>query len=206
MKEFTRREIKLRLPEGVEKASALLSNPALAESVREDFETLYYDTEDHSLLASRLAYIVNVTREGCTGEINPTDTLEGGIFTMEDWLRPQSGPGPEPEVFRDLNVWPRLEAAIGDRELTLLFSARFSRHSALLRLEDGSRIELLLDVGELTAGSRKEDLAELKLILTAGRAQTLEQTAAEFASRYALVPEHRTKHRRGLLLAGLAQE
>lgn len=200
---FVRREIKLRLPEGAADGSALLSDPALKGAVTEDFETLYYDTEDLRLLASNLAYIVNVTPEGCLGEINPTDSLEDGIFAMEDWYRPQSGPGPELEVFRDLNVCPRLEAAAVGRDLVLLFSARFRRSRSILELEDGGRIEILLDAGVLAAGSRRETLAELKLILLSGQADSLERISGEFSSRYSLVPEHRTKHRRGLDLAGL---
>lgn len=200
---FVRREIKLRLPEGAADGSALLSDPALKGAVTEDFETLYYDTEDLRLLASNLAYIVNVTPEGCLGEINPTDSLEDGIFAMEDWYRPQSGPGPELEVFRDLNVWPRLEAAAVGRDLVLLFSARFRRSRSILELEDGGRSEILLDAGVLAAGSRRETLAELKLILLSGQADSLERISGEFSSRYSLVPEYRTKHRRGLDLAGL---
>ena len=196
---FIRREIKLRLSEGL----ALLSDPAFKGAVAEDFKTFYYDTEDLGLLASHLTYIVNVTPEGCFGEINPTDNLEGGVFAMEDWYRSQSGSGPELEVFRDLKVWPRLESAVDGRELRLLFSARFRRSMAILQVEDGSRIEIFLDVGELSAGSRREALAELKLILTAGRAESLDRVAGEFSRRYSLIPEYRTKHRRGLDLAGL---
>lgn len=191
-------EIKLRAEGSL---SALLGDPLFRDAASVAYQTLYYDTSDRRLLAKHLAYIVNLTPSGVLGEINPTDSLSGGIFAMEDWIRPQSGPGPELEVFGDLEVGRRIAALLGDAPLEILFQGRFRRYEARLQ-EGGSVLLLFLDVGEIRAGDRSEPLAELKLILASGSSSFLEETAAAFRSRYALVPEGRTKHRRGLLLLG----
>ena len=66
---------------------------------------------------------------------------------------------------------------------------------------DGTTMELALDQGVLTGGSREIPLCEVELELKDGSRETVETYAAGLAAAFGLQPEPGSKFRRALALA-----
>lgn len=85
------------------------------------------------------------------------------------------------------------------RGLTAICGAAFTRSCLLLEVE-GGQVELALDEGILTGGTRQRPLREIELELKAGPDQALLAFGIQFAAKYGLQPEPRSKFARALSL------
>lgn len=78
--------------------------------------------------------------------------------------------------------------------------ARFTRRCKRVEF-DGAVLELALDEGVLTGGTRSEPLCEIELELKSGPDTALFEASTQLAERYSLVPERKSKFQRALALA-----
>lgn len=81
--------------------------------------------------------------------------------------------------------------------------ARFTRLSRMVTLEDGTKVELALDEGILTGGSRKQDFAEVEVELKEGSEESAVLFAKVLAAKFHLTPEPEAKVVRARKLAFL---
>lgn len=84
--------------------------------------------------------------------------------------------------------------------LEAVCGAKFTRQLQVIRLE-GCTVELALDSGVLTAGSREKKLSELEVELKDGSEEAAAAYAKSLAAKYGLRPEKKSKFRRALELA-----
>jgi inorganic triphosphatase YgiF len=82
-----------------------------------------------------------------------------------------------------------------------VYETHFQRTAWNLRMPDGSRIEMALDVGEIVAGDKSEALCEVELELKSGTVDALYALAHTLASRVLLIPFDASKAERGARLA-----
>ena len=80
---------------------------------------------------------------------------------------------------------------------------KFTRLSRLLTLEDGTKVELALDEGILTGGSRKQEFAEVEVELKEGSEEAAVLFAKLLAAEFSLTPEPEAKVVRARKLAFL---
>lgn len=78
--------------------------------------------------------------------------------------------------------------------------AKFTRLAGILAC-DGCTVELALDQGVLTAGSREQPLLEVEVECKEGSEEAAAAFAADLAAKYGLVPESKSKYARALILA-----
>ena len=78
--------------------------------------------------------------------------------------------------------------------------ARFTRHAALIELEDCT-VELALDRGCLMGGSREEPLCEVEVEFKDGSEEAAAAFAGQLAEAFGLTAEQRSKYSRALALA-----
>jgi len=78
--------------------------------------------------------------------------------------------------------------------------AKFTRLAKTIEREDCA-VELALDRGILTGGSREQPLCEVEVELKSGSDAAAEAFAAALAEEYGLIPEPDSKYRRALLLS-----
>lgn len=83
--------------------------------------------------------------------------------------------------------------------LVPLCGARFVRHAGTLVLENCT-VEIALDRGILTGGSREVPLCEIEVEMKSGSEQATIAFAQALAQRFGLVPEEKSKYRRALEL------
>ncbi|MDH5552892.1 MAG: hypothetical protein OEX82_06120, partial [Nitrosomonas sp.] len=88
------------------------------------------------------------------------------------------------------------------QQMRRVFVTEFTRHTRLLQLDDGSRIEFCLDQGIVTANRCNIPLCEIELELKSGHANTLFQFALTLQSvlPFPLKLENINKSERGYTL------
>lgn len=179
------------------------SDPAQQEKILEDLgeftticmETSYYDTPDGALAAQnitlrrRLENGVSV----CTVK-TPLDTHGRGEWETE---------------CTDITLAIPMLCKLGAPGELLVFTAgglmntcgaAFTRRAATLAIP-GAVIELAVDRGRLFAGEREAPICEVEAELKEGSEEALLRWAEEFARRYALSPEPKSKVARASALA-----
>ena len=157
-----------------------------------EMETTYYDTFDAKLANHRwtLRRRLENGRSICTLK---TPDENGG---RGEW---------EVECGNILSAVPMLCKLGAPQELMILSisglqpicGAKFTRRSRLLDTP-GGKVELALDEGILTGGSRQKPLCEIEVELKAGEDRVALDFAENLAKSYALTPERKSKHRRAM--------
>ncbi|MGE4274276.1 MAG: CYTH domain-containing protein [Desulfitobacterium sp.] len=206
--EFQEIELKLKLhdPQLVEsilKDSLIIKlsrgfRPLVKENI-----TTYYDTFDYRLLDNQVCYRIRNSAGEYTATIKGYGSSREGLSIRSEWNRKLSDNKPSLEPFIDLDIGQELERNIGKGDLLPIFTTRFIRTSLDLICEDGSVIELALDLGEIEADAKKEPISELELELKSGHMENVLELGNVLTQKYSLTPEDQSKYYRGLILVGL---
>jgi triphosphatase len=171
------------------------AGPARAESL----ESTYFDTKQEELRAHELA--LRVRREG--GRF--VQTLKAGAGTVRgEWESEVAGLVPDLDALKgQADGLPLDGVRAGD--LRPVFATSVERTRRELVVPDGNGamawIEVALDLGEVEAGGRRLDVAELELELKAGEPSALFRLALALQAEAPLRLETLSKAARGWLLA-----
>ena len=159
-------------------------------------ETTYYDTPDR-FLAGRRMTLRRRMENGISVCTLKTPCTDGGRCEWETECDDIAAAIPAlcelgaPEELKDLAAGG-LEAVCG---------ARFTRHAALIELENCT-LELALDRGFLKGGFRMNLMMEVEVELKSGSDEAAIAFARELAQKYNLVQERNSKYLRALSLTG----
>ena len=160
-----------------------------------EMETTYYDTFDGKLGVRRwtLRRRLENGRSVCTLKTPAADGSRcewevecGSIMAAIPELYHQGAP---------VELMAMCVSGVGP-----VCGAKFTRLALTLEIP-GATVELALDRGKLTAGSRELPLLEVEVELKAGSDESAVAFAGQLAEKYGLVPESRSKYRRALGLA-----
>jgi inorganic triphosphatase YgiF len=166
---------------------------------------VYYDTPAFDLAAERIALRLR-ERPGRRGStwvqtVKDAGRATGGLHEREEleW----SVPGPRVDLalidaspLADRFRRPRIRDA-----LKPVFATDFRRSARVLRFDDGTTVELAMDVGEIRAGRRTAPIAEVELELIAGDPARLFDLAAAIVAAVPARVGHASKAERGYRLA-----
>ena len=163
-----------------------------------EMETTYYDTFDlklamhHWTLRKRMENGVAVCTFKCPAENGGRnewevrcDSILPGIMA----LCQQGAP------------WELMRTTAGG--VQPFCSARFTRLSRMLTLEEGTRVELALDEGILTGGNKQQSFCEVEVELKEGSEEAAVLFARVLAAQFSLTPEPEAKVVRARKLAFL---
>lgn len=193
-------ELKLWLcPEDI-KTFRALPRFKRARPHREKLRSIYFDTP-HSMLAKKgVALRVRAIGRRWVQTLKAEGERGGGLSTRLELETPVGKPAPDfsclPEGAADKLVRKKWRAG-----LIPVYETRFQRTRWNLRMPDGSRVEVALDVGEITAGGQSEALCEVELELKSGAADALYALAGTLARHVLLIPFDASKAERGAQLA-----
>jgi triphosphatase len=99
-------------------------------------------------------------------------------------------------------IWPEgTDIAALQQQLQELFRTDFVRHCWLLTLQDGTRVEAVLDQGQVVANEQSQPLLEIELELIEGDPQQLFGLARQLLQRLPLCLGFQSKAERGYRLA-----
>ncbi len=158
-------------------------------------ETVYYDTQDHSLSARHITLRRRLEngKSVCTLK---TPAAEGGRGEWE--LECNSIEAAIPELCK-LSGMTGL-AALTQSGVRQVCGARFTRLAKILTLPDCT-VELALDSGVLLGGGREVPLCEIEVEAKSGSEAAVTAFAQALAEEFCLKTEPKSKFRRAMALA-----
>ncbi|WP_346795598.1 CYTH domain-containing protein [Halomonas sp. Bachu 37] len=194
-------ELKLALtPEGPE---ALSRHPLLASLDKQTqlVSNTYYDTPSADLEKARVALRVRQVAGRYLQTLKTAGHGGGGLSQRGEWE--WEVPGPQLDLTR-LATLPSMQA-LTELDLTSLqprLATDFTRRRWEVRHGQGraSLVEVVVDEGEIRAGSDSVPIREAELELKLGTAEDLWSLAFALAERVALRPSDSSKAARGNLL------
>lgn len=204
-------ELKLKLHD-LQLVEKILKDPVVvnlsqnAQPRVKDYETTYYDTQDQLFLKHRVCYRIRNSAGEYTATIKGFGSSQGGLSLRSEWNQPLTEKVPSLEPFRELDIGQELEKLIKTDEILPVFLTRFKRTALDLFCEEGSVIELALDLGEIEAGEQREPICELELELKKGQVEEIVKLGQRLTEVYQLKPEEKSKFQRGLRLTGLTSD
>jgi inorganic triphosphatase YgiF len=171
-----------------------------ARASSQALHTLYFDTPDFMLAKKGVALRVRKVGSKWVQTLKTEGEQSGGLSRRLELEAPVAGP----ELDFSLLPGKLVKKLIPDKRrgnLKVMYETRFDRTAWQLRIPDGSRIEVALDVGEIVSGRRTQALCEVELELKSGSHESLYGLAGILAQKVTLFPYEPSKAARGARLA-----
>lgn len=198
-------EIKLRASRAT--LAALRQHPLLSPSEdgawqRGDLFNQYYDSANRDLARARVALRVRRDGEHYIQTLKTRGQSVAGLSERNEWDWSLETPQLDTQKLDD-QCWPASLATLDRHSLQPLFSTDFTREKALIRWEQAGQhilVEAALDLGNVIAGERSEEICELELELREGEPALLLALAIQLATDLPLMPCDISKAERGYRL------
>ena len=165
----------------------------------------YFDTAERALATHRMALRLRRIGRRWVQTLKASAHADAGFSTRHEWEMDVAGARLELDRLADtpLAQLGSLEALV--QRLAPRFSTNFLRESRRLRFEDGTEVELALDVGTIAAGRGKArrtlTISEVELELVTGSADTVLRFAYRLAREVPMLVLPASKAARGDALA-----
>jgi triphosphatase len=171
-------------------------------------KAVYFDTEDHVLSDSNMAFRVRLEGESIFATLKWGGHSSNGFHEREEINVPVAGEQyfikPPTDLFAESEDGKALVRMIGDKPLINMLETRYLRRRMRVDLND-CIMEIAIDTGSIVTDMGEESILELEIELFAGEVKTLKELGRKLAEKYGLVPENQSKLGRGLkLLMGSA--
>jgi adenylate cyclase len=192
-------ELKLSLP--TQAVPALRRHPLFAAATKQGhavtLDNTYFDTPDGALKARKVALRLRRRGRAQLQTVKCSAESTAGLTARPEWEQPYTGSFD----FTSVDA-PKVQKLLTrhESELAPVFSTRFRRETRLHAADDGVRIFVMMDTGEVIAGERREPICELELELVAGRPLDLLLLACALAAELPLLPNDVSKAERGYRL------
>lgn len=201
----TETEIKLRASRAT--LAALCEHPLLKKRNKSGWHThellnQYFDTADHALADAKVALRLRRDGDQVIQTLKSRGQSVAGLSERNEWDWYLETAGLDISKLDD-SCWPASLASLDKNNLQPIFSTDFTRDKADLVWGRGKgkvAIEAALDLGQVCAGERQEEICELELELRAGEPASLLELAIELAADLPLMPCDISKAERGYRL------
>ena len=182
---------------------AAIEEPSSREKL--EFKAVYFDTACGALSANDIAFRIRLEGARVVASLKWDGKNEGALHTRQEINVPLSDAAsilaPDPAVFKESPIGRHMQQLVLGKRLESIMDVWFLRRR--LRVDTGkSLIEISIDTGDIITAFGSQPICELELELFSGQQNDLLVLGAQFAGRYSLVPEAKSKYARGLLLAG----
>ncbi|WJG09034.1 CYTH and CHAD domain-containing protein [Aliiglaciecola sp. LCG003] len=178
-------ELKLLLPQGLDETallSAMSSFSANIETAQFSLFNQYFDTADWILSAHSIGLRVRSSEQGIEQTIKTAGKSVGGLHQRPEYNVAINSLHPNLSLFSD-KIWPQnLSVSYLQEHIEPIFSTDFKRKAFVLRLSDGSDVELVYDSGTISTGKDHTQISEIELELKQGSVETLFQLAEKIAA------------------------
>lgn len=162
-------EIELKLVVTPDLADALAASGLLAGAPDvAGLVSTYFDTPDHVLRRRGYSLRIRRSKDRCVQTIKVETAAAAGLFARTEWEQPVTGEAPV------LDYTTPILAVLGEAAglLEPVFEVQVERRSWMVD-DDGAKIEVVLDRGEIVAGERRAAICELEFELKAGQPAAL---------------------------------
>jgi len=195
-------EVELKLRIARKDAPILRKHPAIiaacvGKPITRKLTSIYYDTPDLKLLDAEISLRVRRMAGGWFQAVKAAGSSLAGLHQRMEWEDIiASG---QPDFTRILD--PGLVKIFGDEALrsalSPIFKTEVQRTEWQLAFDNGDKIELALDLGQLVVGKKREPIVEIELELKGGNAGRLFDLALELQQDMPLTLENVSKAQRG---------
>ncbi|HCU07632.1 MAG TPA: hypothetical protein DF480_01440 [Clostridiales bacterium] len=173
-------------------------------------KAVYFDTEDHVLSGSNMAFRVRLEGESIFATLKWGGHSSNGFHEREEINVPVTGEQyfiePPTNLFAESEDGKALVCMIGNKPLINMLETRYLRRRMRVDLND-CLMEIAIDTGSIVTDMGEEPILELEIELFAGEVKTLKDLGRKLAEKYGLIPEDQSKLGRGLkLLMGSVPE
>ena len=195
-------EIELKLSIDRKDVPRLWSHPAIVNAcvgkpVTRRLISIYYDTTDLQLLDAGISLRVRYISGRWIQSIKAVGSSLAGLHQRMEWEDEIAANHPDFTKILD----PALIKLFADQKLRdslrPIFQTEVQRSEWQLAFDNGDKIELALDLGQLVAGKNREPISEIELELKAGNAGRLFDLALELQKAIPLMLENVSKAQRG---------
>lgn len=195
-------EVELKLSIDSKDASRLLTHPAIANACIDKPTThklisVYYDTPDLKLLEAGISLRVRYVSGCWIQSVKSTGCSLTGLHQRTEWENVIAANHPDYTKILDPD-WIKLFADHKLRNaLRPIFQTEIRRSEWQLAFDNGDKIELALDLGQLLVDNKSESISEIELELKAGDAGRLFDLALDLQKVIPLRIENSSKAQRG---------
>lgn len=180
---------------------AKASRLATAAPVTKLLRSVYLDTPDHALRRAGIALRLRRDGRRWIQTVKTGRRIHGGLSQATELESPAPGGRVDLGSIPDDAVREELAERINGAELRPVCETLIKRRSGEVALEDGTRAELAVDVGEIRAEGRSAELREAEIELVEGSPAKLFDIARTLFPEGGLSFSRRSKSARGYLLA-----
>jgi inorganic triphosphatase YgiF len=190
-------EVELKLLLGQNARAKLIAHPLLVDisSTQQELNNTYFDTPTQGLNKARCALRIRKQGKQYIQTLKTRGQSMAGLSHRGEWEWPVPNTQLQNEFLSD-DIWPH---HINRSELQAAFNTDFSRTTWLVVFQQ-SRIELVLDEGEVVAGDKRSLLNEVELELVDGIASDVFDLAMLLAQTVPLAIADINKAERGYRL------
>jgi inorganic triphosphatase YgiF len=178
------------------RAAPTLTTPP---AVERELETVYFDTKKGALRDAGFSLRVRRTGDRFVQTAKRRRGKSAGLFVRQEWEAQVDGLAPDLKMLRRTPL-KRLLDNIAPGALVPLIRAAV-RRTAWIVERKGSRIEIVLDEGEVRSGKAMAPICELELEIQAGKPVRLFEVARELGAALPLRLGVLSKSERGYALA-----
>ena len=166
-----------------------------------NLRSVYYDTEDHRLHEAGIA--LRMRRDGrlWIQTVKSDVTLNGGLMRTREVEQHAPGGRLDLSLIPDLALRLQIEETVGDGELAPVCETQMKRSASTLTMENGSKVELAIDTGEIVAGEVSAPFREAELELKEGDVDSLYDLTSRLFPEGGLHLSTLPKSARGYILA-----
>ncbi|QHJ12801.1 Inorganic triphosphatase [Paraglaciecola mesophila] len=161
----------------------------------------YFETPQRTLRK----HDIGLRIRGHNGEFEQTVKTKGRVIAGMHQRPEYNVPLPTPDLKLDLferEIWPQsINVTELESQLYTMFSTDFLRHTYLITWDNTTQIELVFDIGKITANGRHVDICEIELELKSGEPRQLFELAMQLVNITPLRFGLRSKAARGYQLA-----
>ncbi|GAA5216918.1 CYTH domain-containing protein [Corallincola platygyrae] len=170
-------------------------------SADKQLANIYFDTPDRQLRDLDIGLRVRSTDDVAVQTIKTAGRVVGGLHQRPEYNLPIEGSRPDITLFPE-DIWPDgVNKKKLQKKLVPIFSTNFRRRSWCLRFDDGSEVEVALDLGLVEANHLEEPIAEVEFELLKGDPDHLFGLARTVSNVVPARLGHLSKAARGYRLA-----
>ncbi len=164
-------------------------------------QNAYYDTPSRELRALDIGYRTRCADNKCEQTIKLAGEVVGGLHQRPEFNLPIESNRPDLMAF-DPSIWPHgMQANVIAENIHPIFSTNFIRRTWLIETQNGAKIEVVLDKGEIAAAGKVEVISELEIELVEGSRNELFALADKLVSQNCIRLGLYSKAARGYRLA-----
>ncbi|WP_297809796.1 CYTH domain-containing protein [uncultured Methylophaga sp.] len=160
----------------------LLALPWLGDLLEADTDRIhllstYFDTPDKALQQFGVGLRLRQIGEQWLQTVKCSGEAKNGLHQRKEWEHELNGPEFDLALLADTDLAPLIKQQSVWSAIAPVFTTEFERQLLPLRLQDGTRVEMAYDRGEVRAGKKRAVIHEIELELKQGDVKKMQNLA-----------------------------